>query len=177
MQQTKHSPIEHLGFHPHRVDDGSVRGVSLAPLQDCRAKCFPEKVLRPPIEAHVVGMAENRFYAQVGREETLYVLPRAAFVTLGNAILADCRGGVDVWLPSPQNAPEYLGGFRTVIIVSLSGSEEDRRCEQVNCTSCRNPECLAYAGPQGHGAPSWHTLSPRGKVASAWTLPEELRHQ
>jgi hypothetical protein len=40
----------------------------------------------------------------------------------------------------------------------------------VSCTNCRNPECLAYEGPQGHGAPSWHTLSPRGRVASAWTL-------
>lgn len=177
MQQTEHSLIEPFGFHPRRVDDGSVHRVSLAPSRDCKVKCFPEKALRPPIEAHLVGMADNRFYAQKGREETLYVLPKAAFVTKGNAILADGRGDVDVWLPSPQDAPEYLGGVQTVIIVGLSGSEEDRHCEQVNCSSCRNPECLAYVGPQGHGAPSWHTLSPRGKVASAWTLSDEFRHR
>ncbi|MGA2272730.1 MAG: hypothetical protein ABSH00_04180 [Bryobacteraceae bacterium] len=177
MLQTKHSPIERFGFHLQGLDDGSVRRASSMSSWDSKERCFPEEVPRPPIEAHVVGMADNRFYAQKGREETLYVLPRAAFVTRGSAILADCRGDVDVWLPCPQDAPEYLGGVGTVIIIGLTGAEENRRCEQVNCSSCRNPECLAYVGPQGHGAPSWHTLSPRGKVASAWTLADKFRHQ
>jgi hypothetical protein len=115
-------------------------------------------------------MADDRFYAQRGREKTLYILPRAAFVTRGSAILADCKGAADVWIPCPQDAPEYLGGVCTAVIIGLSAHEEDRRCKQVNCVSCRNPECLDYIGPQGHGAPSWHTLSPHGKVASAWTL-------
>jgi hypothetical protein len=123
------------------------------------------------IEAHIVGEAGDRFYAQKGLEGTLYVLPRAAFVTRGNAILADCSGVTSVWIPSPLDAPEHLGGASMVMIVCLSGDEEDRRCKQVNCTSCRNHECVAYDGPQGHGAPSWHTLPRRGKVAFAWTLP------
>ena len=129
-----------------------------------------ETGFRPLIEAHVVGRAADRFYAQEGIKETLYVLPRAAFVTKGKAILADCSGETDVWIPCPQGAPGYLGGAATVVtIICLGELEEDRRCEPMDCTSCRNHECLAYHGPQGHGAPSWHTLSPRGKVARAWT--------
>lgn len=130
-----------------------------------------EEVLRPPIETHIVGQADNRFYAQKGTEGTLYVLPRAAFVTRGNAIRADSKGEADVWIPWPQDAPEHLGGASKVIVICLSGGEEDRRCERMDCTSCKNHECSAYNGPQGHGAPSWHTLSPRGKVARAWTCP------
>jgi len=133
---------------------------------------FPVHELHPAqIEAHVVGEADDRFYAQQGREGTLYVLPRAAFVTRGNAILADCSGETSVWIPCPWDAPERLGGGSVVTIVCLSGDEEDRRCKQMNCTSCRNHECMAYEGPQGHGAPSWHTLPTRGKVAFAWTFP------
>jgi hypothetical protein len=170
MQQAMHSPGGRLGIHLHRVADDSMRRASLMPSPEYNEVCYPEEVARPPIEAHVVGMADNRFYAQRGREKTLYVLPRAAFVTRGNAILADGRGEADVWIPAPRDAPAYLGGACTVVIICLSGGEEDRRCERVNCTSCRNPECLAYSGPQGRGAPSWHTLSPRGRVARAWTL-------
>jgi hypothetical protein len=132
---------------------------------------LPEEVLRPPVEMHIVGRADNRFYAQKGTEGTLYVLPKAAFVTRGYAILADRRGEADVWIPCPQDAPDHLGGASTVIIIGLSGDEEDRRCERLNCTNCRSHECMAYHGPQGHGAPSWHTLSPRGEVARAWTVP------
>lgn len=123
------------------------------------------------IEAHIVGEADDRFYAQKGREGDLYVLPRAAFVTRGNAILADCSGVTSVWIPSPPDAPEHVAGASTVTILCLSGDDEDRHCEQVDCTSCRNHECVAYQGPQGHGAPSWHTLPTRGKVALAWTFP------
>ena len=170
MQQAVYAPVERLGIHLHRVPDDSMRRASLMPSREYKEVSYPEEVARLPIEAHVVGMADNRFYAQKGRENTLYVLPKAAFVTRGNAILADGRGEADVWIPAPQDAPEYLGGACTVVIICLNGGEEDRRCEQVNCTSCRNPECQAYSGPQGHGAPSWHTLSPRGRVARAWTL-------
>jgi hypothetical protein len=124
----------------------------------------------PLIEAHIVGRADNPFYAQKDADVPLYVLPKAAFVIRGKAILVDCSGEADVWISRPQDAPEHLGGVSTVVIICLSGDEEDRRCEQVDCTSCRNHECLAYNGPQGHGTPSWRTLSPSGQVARAWTL-------
>lgn len=148
-----------------------VEAMGPAVRQPARSR-FPVPELRPAqIEAQIVGEAEGRFYAQKGREATLYVLPRAAFVTRGKAILADCSGETSVWIPCPREAPEHLCGASTVTIVCLSGGEEDRRCEQMSCTSCRNHECVAYDGPQGHGAPSWHTLPRRGKVALAWTLP------
>ncbi|MGA2964233.1 MAG: hypothetical protein ABSD96_21445 [Candidatus Korobacteraceae bacterium] len=132
--------------------------------------------LRPlQIEARIVGEADDRFYAQKGTEGCLYVLPRAAFVIRGNAILANCSGVTSVWIPSPHDAPEHLSGASAVTIICLSGDEEDRRCEMLSCTSCRNHECIAYDGPQGHGTPSWHTLPTRGKVALAWTFPDELR--
>jgi hypothetical protein len=142
----------------------SIAGRSVRPFSQ-----IPD--LRPTrIEAHIVGQAGDCFYAQMGRDRTLYVLPKAAFVIRGNAILADCSGETAVWIPCPHNAPERLFGPFPVTIVRLSGEEEDRRCVPMDCTGCRNHECVAYTGPQGHAAPSWHTLLRRGIVASAWTL-------
>jgi len=177
MQMTGHSLIERFDVRLHRVADGPIRGASSMSSWEHKDGCLPEEAVRPPIEAHVVGLADNRFYAQKGSDKTLYILPRAAFVTMGLAILADLRGEAAVWIPCPQDAPEYLSGACTVTILGFTGGEEDRHCERETCASCRNHECLAYVGPQGRGTPSWHTLSPRGTVASAWTLAGEVRHQ
>jgi hypothetical protein len=169
MQLTEHVTAEHLDVRLRSAADGSIHRASLISSWDYRDAGLPEGVFRPPIETHIVGMADDRFYAQKGRERTLYILPKAAFVTRGKALRADGSGEAEVWIPCPQDAPRYLGGSK-VLIICLSGGEEDR-CAQTDCTGCRNPECLVYDGPQGHGAPSWHTLSPRGKVAKAWTVP------
>lgn len=129
-----------------------------------------ETVFCPPIEVNIVGRDDDRFYAQRGREPILYVLPRAAFVTRGKALLVDGSGEIDVWMPSPQTSPADLCGTSAVSIVCVSGGEEYRSCYPSHCNTCRNHECMAYTGPQGRSAPSWHTLSPHGKMVSAWSL-------
>jgi hypothetical protein len=129
-----------------------------------------ETGINPPLQVAIVGHDADRFYAQKGNEPTLYVLPKTAFVTEGRALLVGEQGEVAVWLPTPHHAPPNLYGVTSVRIVGLTEREDRRRCEGLDCSGCRNHECVEYTGPQGRHYPTWHTLSTRGPVAAAWTL-------